>query len=585
MATISVNGLGSNLDIDGWISKLVSIKQAQIDATTAQKATVVASQTELSAVSSNFSTLLSSMQDLTDSNYGLSMDLFAKKSATSSTTSVANATAASSASIGNVSLIVSNLATSTVAQSGSSVASKVTGDTKISEIAGGAIDEGNFSIYLNNQKYSIAVTSDSKLSDVLSSIKSQTGLNATITDGKVSISSSTPSDSIVVGSNADTSDFANVLGIVKQTDGSYQSEKTNWLANQSKALTASDAGYTGTITAGTFKIGNYTATIDSSTTMNSLIQNINKNASSGVSASWDATNGKLVLTSTSTGATNINIEAGTSNFTDVMGLTSSGKIADNTQTLGTNAKVSINGNTLSSTSNSITSDISGISGLTINLTGTGSSSISIANDNSSLVSAVKSFVSSFNTTISTVDTDTASDGKLYGESSLSMIRDLLRSQVTSAYGSDSTYDSLATIGITTGDVGASVDSDTNKLYFDEDKFTKALQDNPDAVRKLLIGTTATSGDGALSALSKTVNGSFDSDYGYFNTRNASYNEQISDISDKITRQTDDLTAYKTRITAQFQAMDEIISNLKSSMTYLTNNGILSSTTSSSSSKS
>lgn len=583
MATISVSGLGSNLDIDGWISKLVAVKQADIDSVTAQKTTVTAKQTELSTVKSDFSSLLSSVEDLTDSNYGVSMDLFAKKTASSSTSSVATATASSTASTQSVSIAVSQLATSTVAKSTTSVASAIDRDTKISSINQGTIDDGTMSIYLNNQKYSISVSSSSTLGDVLDSINTKTGLNASVSsDGKVSISSATSSYSIVLGSGTDTSDFANVLGLTKQDDGSYVSNKSIWKTNNSAALTGSSSGLASTITAGTFTLGGTEYTIDSNTTMNNLIQNINKNSASGVSASWDSSNGKLVLTSTVTGATNINVEAGTSNFTDVMGLTSNGKLADNSQTLGVNALATVNGNSITSTSNTLTSDVTGITGLSISLAGTGSTTVSVTSDSTDLESAITSMVSNFNTVLSTVDTDTASDGKLYGESVLTMIRNSLRTEISSAYGSDSTYNTLASIGISTGSVGASVDSDTNKLYFDKDKFEAALAANPDAVRKVLIGTSTSSNDGALSALKTTINNALDSSSGYFVSRDSSLDDEISTLSDKITAQTDALTSYKERITAEFAAMDKIISSLKSSMSYL---GLTSSSSSSSSSSS
>src|SRR5574344_482281 len=167
MATISVSGLGSNLDIDGWISKLVAVKQADIDSVTAQKTTVTAKQTELSTVKSDFSSLLSSVEDLTDSNFGVSMDLFAKKTASSTSSSVATATATSSAEKQSISLSVSQLATATVAESTSSVASAITSTTKISSINQGAIDDGTMSVYVNNKKYSISVSSSSTLGDVL----------------------------------------------------------------------------------------------------------------------------------------------------------------------------------------------------------------------------------------------------------------------------------------------------------------------------------------------------------------------------------------------------------------------------------
>ena len=55
--------------------------------------------------------------------------------------------------------------------------------------------------------------------------------------------------------------------------------------------------------------------------MSSLISQINESDTAQATAYWDDTTGKLTITSKKEGASYINIEAGTSNFTDVMGLT------------------------------------------------------------------------------------------------------------------------------------------------------------------------------------------------------------------------------------------------------------------------
>ena len=71
-----------------------------------------------------------------------------------------------------------------------------------------------------------------------------------------------------------------------------------------------------------------TITIDENTTLSSLISQINNSDEAQATAYWDDTTGKLTITSKKEGASYINIEAGTSNFTDVMGLTTTERDVD-----------------------------------------------------------------------------------------------------------------------------------------------------------------------------------------------------------------------------------------------------------------
>lgn len=596
--TISISGLGSGLSIDSWISALVSIRQADITKLSTQKSTLASDNSTLSSVKTDFSSLLSSMQTLTDSLFGGTKDIFGQKTATSSSTSVASASATASAAKQNVALSVTTLATASKAQSATAAAKAIDANTKISDISGGAIDAGKFSVYVNNQKYTVDVASSSTLGSVLSSIASATGnkVTASVTNGKITIAAVGSSDTVAIGSSSDTSDFASVLGFAKDTGAStssYTSGKTIWQTSTSAALTGSSANFASAITAGTFTIGNAQFTVDGTTTMDGLISQINSSTDAGVTAYWDGNLGKLVLKSAHEGATNINIEAGTSNFTDVMGLTSSTwdtngsllttKLTDNSQTLGDNAVFSVNGNPITSTSNTITSDISGISGLTLTLSGTGSSTVAVTSDTTKMTSALTAFVTAFNKVISDVDSATTTGGDLYGESTLTSIRNSLRIGATSSLDATSTnaYKLLSSIGITTGSVGAAVSDNTNKLTLDSTALSDALSNNPDAVKKLLIGDGTT--DGILTKLSSTVSYSLDSTNGYFATRTDTYNKQISDLADKIKNQTSALSDYKKSLETKFNAMDTAIAKMKSQMSYVAS--ALGLTTSSSSSSS
>lgn len=562
MSTIQVSGLGSGLDYDSWIEELVAIKQAEID-TLSSKVTSINSQVDaLSSLETNYSDLLTAIQKITDANLNSTDNVFTQKKASSSSEAIsASVTAAANAQTVRVS--VSNLATSTVAKSASVAASTIDSSTLVSEIAGGSITEGNFSIYVNGTKHSIAVDSDATLGTLLSSIQTETGLNASITDGKISIGAGS-TDTITIGSNADTSNFAKVTALVKNTDGYYQSNRTIFDTDTTEAITSASFA-AGTITAGKFKIGNDEFEVTASKSLNDIIKEINNSKDAGVSAYWDANAGKLVLESTDGGAVNINVEAGTSNFTDIMKLTSSGALATGSQTLGTNALLTINGTEITSASNTITSDISGISGLTLTLNDTTSSTakISITNDTTTTVDAIKSFVDAYNNVISNTKTATSSTGYLKGESVLTMLATTLRSSATSANSDTATYKMLANIGITTGAFSTDTSTDTSQLVVDTEKLTKALQENPDAVMKLLLGDTTAGTTGVLTKVKTTVDSALDAEKGFFTTRKESFESQIDRVEEKIDRKTLALEKYQKQLETKFAIMDEFISKMQS----------------------
>lgn len=569
---ITVTGLGSGLDYESWITALVGIKQEKIDAVSTQISSIGTKKTALDSLKDNYSSLLTSIKTFTTS---LDLDsVFNQKTATSSSDSI-TASATGYADVQTLKVAISQLATATTAKSSSTVASKIDENTLVSSIAGGNVTEGNLSIYVDNVKHSIAITSSSTLGDVLSSITGETGLAASVdAEGKVTIGEGSTSN-IVIGSTNDTSNISNVLSLTKNADESYTSSKSIFDTNTSNALTTEGfAG--GNITAGTFTIGDAEFTIDETTTLSSLIAEINNNTNAGVTAFWDSNAGKLSLESSEQGASNINIEAGTSNFTDIMGLTTSTwnpdgsmastRLADNSQELGTNAILSINGTSITSSSNTVTSDISGIKGLTLTLnsTTTSTNTVKIETDTENAVSAIESFVSAFNSAITSTDSATATNGKLHGESILSMLRNNIRNTVTASVEGSEGFKTLASIGITTGAVSTNISADTTQLVIDTDKLTAALQDNPDEVIKLLLGDSTTGAVGVFDKLETTLSNSLDSISGFFTTRETSYDAEIERLTDKKENMTDALTTYQAQLEAKFAAMDTLISSLQNS---------------------
>lgn len=596
MSTITMSGLGSGINYDTWISALVAVKQADIDKVTAKATKVESKKDTLSTIESDYKDLLSAIQKFTKA---LSTEnVFNQKAASSSSTAV-SASVTSKSDVQNVSVEVESLATSTVARSTYAVASYVDSSTKMSDISEGAVKEGNFSIFVNGQKHQISLTNNSTMSDVLTAINGTldgggqkvggiSGISATLSNGKLSITADNSSTTLSVGSASDTSNFTKVMSLTSSTNGgitTYSSSKSVFDTNSATAITsntfsADASGTNTTIRTGTFSINGTSFTIDDTTTLDSLVSTINK-SKAGVTAAWDSNSGKLSLTATDQGAVSIDVEAGTSNFTDVMGLTSSTwtssevdgktvyalgstKLNTDSQTLGTNAVLKINGTEITSASNTVTSDVTGIAGLTLTLNSTTASAakVSVTQDIAQVTDALNTLVSAYNKSISATNTATATDGQLYGESILKTLRNSIRSIVTSAVTGEDGYKTLASIGISTGKFSTNAKADTSQLKIDTDALSKALKSDSSAVKAVLTGDSTNKG--ILNKLESLITDATDSSDGYFVKREASYTKEKKQYTDKASKMSDNLEAYKSRLEIKFSAMDKLISNLKNS---------------------
>lgn len=156
---------------------------------------------------------------------------------------------------------------------------------------------------------------------------------------------------------------------------------------------------------------------------------------------------------------------------------------------GTDAALTVNGQTLTSSSNTITGLMPGVD-VTLAAGATGSATITVSRDAQSLADKVKAMVDAVNVTLADVDSLTDYDastntaGLLTGESALRSIRSELLSTVTT--GVDGA--SLAKYGIEVDRSG--------KVTFDSGKFTTAYNDDPTGTRDAFAGTlTFTAGSG------------------------------------------------------------------------------------------
>ena len=514
MGAISFTGLASGMDTSSWIDALVQIKSKNLNSLNTKKNETQSSKNMLSAMQSNFSSLRSSIEKITDSKLGGSFDIFAKNTVTSSNESAVAATVSSDAIRQSVEVVVDKLASATVATSSLGSKGLVSRDTVFNTLASGKAVDGDFSIFVNGEKHVISTKKDPTLDDendkelakensasigtILDRINEIEGVHAEITaEGKINISgvnADSSTSNIVIGSTMDDSNFASVMGLVRGDSGT---EYESYIPVSAIDLNSTLVDIFGDSAKGTLTVGNQEFTIDENTTFKSFITNLNTKSDAGVNAYWDAAKSELVLTSKTEGAFNINIEAGTSSLTDLLGYTESSedgegqkqsKLTDNSQVLGDYASLTVNGTRIISSSNTVTSDISGIEGLTLSLKSVSKENedgviepvkIDVNQDTDAFIGAVKSFINAFNTTIEKVDSNTVYGSELYGETTLTSLRNNLRRTATVSADVDGAYKLLADIGITTGSASNTTDtSGVNKLQLDESKLKDALAKDP-----------------------------------------------------------------------------------------------------------
>lgn len=587
-STIQFSGLGSGLPTSDWVNALIQAESLPLNNLQTKESKVKTSQSTLSAVASDFSALRSALEKITDASLASSLDLFKKTKVTSSDADKASATATSKASTQKIDLKIESLATATTAKSTTATGQVIDGSETFTDLGSGTATAGTFSFYTNGVRHTFTIGEGDTLNNIADTINNAgiSGVQADVNSGKFEIKiDDSQISSFQIGSSADTSNFFNVMHLSNAPQQDITQDPFNKMyastadvskVNAEGTIIGNTANLAGSFTAGTykFKLGGDEFTINSDTTLQGLINNINSSDTAGVIASYDANENKLVLTSKTPGKTAISMEDTSGDFLQQMNLITAGGDSLSSQTLGDNAKVYINGSTTATevNSNTLTGDVSGLTGVTISLndvTDAGKNiSLNVQQNTDDLVSAVSDFVDKFNAAINDVNGQTAHGSNLSGEYTLVSLKNSLRTMVTNRVDGLSNYDSLSMIGITSGVVGTKVSANTKTLQFDQSQLIDALQKNPAEVKALLVGDSANGISGILQQLGTSVANMTDPVSGYFASRDDSYNSQIATLDKSITDTQGRLDKRKTQLETQFNQMDQYISQLQQSSSSL-----------------
>ncbi len=223
------------------------------------------------------------------------------------------------------------------------------------------------------------------------------------------------------------------------------------------------------------------------------------------------------------------------------------------------ANVVIDGFPVSSSGNTISE---AIDGLTINLVsakpGT-TVNVSVDYNPEGAKSSVAGFVTAYNKLIDTVteltryNADTRDAAPLLGDATVRGIRDQLRREISQSLGSGA-FTSLAAIGVTT--------QTTGKLAVDATKLGNAIDTDFDAVGAVFAGTTG------LATRLDTITGATLSSGSTISTREASLKSTLKIITTQRETLDDRLEKVRSRLLDQFNAMDRLLSQLKNTSAFL-----------------
>lgn len=439
------------------------------------------------------------------------------------------------------------------------------------------ISSGTISVYRNGVKATININSEQTFRDLRSQIASKfSDIDLKFEDGYLTLSCSDKKAEVDFGSTTDTSNFLAITGLRKDAEdrSKVQSARRLYGVNADSVLVDSGLFKNGDVKAGTFFVGEQKITIDDKTTISDVISQINSSETANATAYWDSINAELVIKSRTTGAALINIEAGTSNFTDIIGLTESEwntdgslkstKLKVDSQKLGANAEFKINGTSFTSSSNTITSDVSRIKGVTIDLKGVseGSVTLTIERDKETLANALSDVVDAYNELMENVDKEIAIGGTLHDQSMLRLLRNRLQNMMTSSSTGSQVFRNLNQIGICTkkATAGSISTEKINELSFDKEKFFKTLKSDEKAVKELIVGSKGN--DGIFVKVEDLLENALRSVTGYFDSTANSMKNKEKRIENKIIKGNAAIEKYRAKLETKFSAMDMLIGKMQ-----------------------
>jgi flagellar hook-associated protein 2 len=352
----------------------------------------------------------------------------------------------------------------------------------------------------------------SGLTSSMSKLQSQTFsvLNTTASDFQNMSASVTASD----GSTA--SNYLSVTASQSAVASSYTLQVTQ-LAEAEKVASSSMSqttalGYSGSFTLSDASGAPQTITVTSGMKLTDIASAINNvSASSGVSASIVKDSSgqyKLVLSANDTNEAITTTPVSGDNVLNAMGLTNSTGAFTNVLQKAQPSIVTVDGQQITSDSDTITDAVSGLTLQLNNTTPTGTTlNVKVASDPTAVQTDLNNFITAYNSLRSFVNTNqqvnadgsVSSSAPLFADSLLTGASQMLNGLLSTPTASSGSIRSL-------GDIGITLDGNNNLQISDQTKLTNALQKNLSQVQAMFQTTYAPSDSGLKLMQNSTSTG-------------------------------------------------------------------------------
>ena len=561
---LAITGLASGMNWSTVISELAQAERSPETQWENQITSLNSQSTAYTAIDGDLTALQTDVENLQSSS------LYTNTSVQSSNSAVATATSGSGTTLGNFTFNISQLATAAQMNGTSHVSQAISPDGNLNDVTVGTagfstpITAGTFTV--DGAQVTVATTDS--LQQVFNNIATATNNAVTAsynsTTDEISLSSSSGSP-IVLGTAADTSNFLQVAQLYNNGTDSITSTSALGHVQLGATMTGADLGTAitdGGSGNGEFTINGVAINYDASTdSIENVLDSINSSAA-GVTAAYDSVNDRFTLTNNTTGDVGISVKDVTGNFLQATGL-SGGTVQG-----GKNLLYTLNGSTqqLVSQSNSISQASSSIAGLSVTALQTGSTTINVSNDSSSVSSAIQQFVSDYNTLQSAISTDqavstsasgTVTPGILTGDLTANGIASNLRSLVTASVpGLSGAVSMLSDLGIQTN-------GQNNTLSVDTSTLDSVVAANLNSVQTLFTNSTGGLGTQLNNFINDTIGAN-----GTVTNHQASLTQQTSDLNTQISNLETKITSDTATWTSEFEAMETAESQSNQELTYL-----------------
>ncbi|MNN02713.1 Flagellar hook-associated protein 2 [compost metagenome] len=247
-----------------------------------------------------------------------------------------------------------------------------------------------------------------------------------------------------------------------------------------------------------------------------------------------------------------------------------------------NAKIEVNGLTVISSTNEIKDAISGV---TLNLTAVGTSTVKVSQDATGIANKIDTFVKAYNDIITTIRTNTGkseknSDGSLsltlMGDPLLRDLQSQMNSWMNHIVGDQKGFKLLSDIGLEVDKGVTSAAMMTGKISFDKDLFAKKLAENPKAVEAMFNDNVINSRDADNNPIqisftqfvTDNLKRYTDSVDGVMTAKIKGYDSEITYVNEQITSMKARIAKREENLKKQYANLEVIMSQLNSQKTWI-----------------